>query len=130
MRIPHTVRTVADVIGMDAAVRLIKVSYDNRQLYVPARDIANHRLSTVLQPDELTALRRTFGGELLPYPSARGIMRRRKAQRKTEAIQHDIASGLTTAEIAVRHGVSERYIRRIRSKGTTSSGWKPRKSEK
>jgi hypothetical protein len=124
MRIPPNVRSVAEVIGMDAAVRLIGQSYPNRQIYVPAREHPGHRLSSVLAPHELTALQRTFGGELLTYPSARGIKRRIKAERKAQAIREDIGNGLATIEIAAKHGVSDSYVRRIRSRGTTSSGWR------
>jgi hypothetical protein len=124
MRIPQNVRSVAEVIGMDAAVRLIGASYPNRQLYIPARQQPGHRLASVLQPAELSALQRTFGGELLSYPSARGLKRRIKAQRKAQAIRSDIADGIPIKSIADKHGVSEQYVRRIRTKGTTSSGWK------
>lgn len=131
MRVPHNVRTVAEIIGMDAAVRLMRATSPNRQVYIPARDIANHPLLRVLQPSELTALRRTFGGELLPYPSGRGLKRRLAAQRKAEAIMTEINAGLSTAEIAIKYAVSAQYVRRIRTKGTTSSARAyPRKGEK
>jgi hypothetical protein len=127
MRIPRTVRTVADVIGLPAAVRLMRVAYKSphsdggSKLYVPSSGTLDHRLTSVLQPDEFKALTRTFGGELLSYPSARGMRRRIKAERKAEAIREDIAKGLPTAEIARKHGVSDKYVYRIRSKGETSS---------
>lgn len=124
MRVPHTVRTVAEVIGMDAAVRLLQAPGKNECVYIPQRIKPGHRLTTILQPDELTALQRTFGGELLPYPSARGMRRRRAAERKAQAIQQDVSDGISASEIAAKHGVSERYVRRIRAKGTTSSGWR------
>lgn len=112
---------------MDAAVRLMRATYGNRQVYVPARDIPqDHRLSSVLAPDELKALKRTFGGELLPYPSARGMKRKSEAQRKARAILQCIAEGMGTSLIAERYGVSQQYVRRLRSKGTTSSGWSRR----
>ena len=122
MRIPHTVRTVADVIGMDAAVRLAATAYSNRQVYVPAGDVGpDHRLYRVLMPAELRNLQRHFGGELLPFPTLRGAKRQRIAERKADAIRADIAKGMTTAEIAARHRVSGQYVRRIRTKGETSS---------
>jgi hypothetical protein len=137
MRVPLTVRTVADVIGMDAAVRLMQVAYTSphtdggSKLYVPAREIAGHRLARVLQPHELKAITRAFGGELLSYPSARGIKRRIAAQRKAEAIMTEINAGLSTVEIAAKHKVSTQYVRRIRTKGTTSSARAyPRKRER
>jgi hypothetical protein len=131
MRVPLTVRTVAEVIGMPGAVRLLQAPGKNESVYVPQQRIKpDHRLASILQPHELTALQRTFGGELLPYPSARGMRRRRAAERKAHAIQQDITAGLTTSEIAAKHDVSESYVRRIRSKGTTSSGWRrPLKNE-
>lgn len=137
MRVPLTVRTVADVIGMDAAVRLMQVAYTSphsdggSKLYVPAREIADHKLATVLQPSELRAITRAFGGELLSYPSARGMKRRIAAERKAKAIRDDIAQGLSTADIVAKHGVSAQYVRRIRTRGETCSARAyPRKAEK
>ena len=124
MRVPNTVRTVAEVIGMDAAVRLLAAPGKNQCVYIPQHIKPAHRLTTILREPELKAMQRMFGGELLPYPSARGVKRRIKAERKAQAIRSAIAEGLTTAEIAAKHGVSERFVRRIRNKGTTSSGWR------
>jgi transposase-like protein len=131
MRVPHSVRSVAEAIGLDAAVRLMRASYKSPhtdgggKVYVPASDIPpGHRLHEVLTADELTALRRTFGGELLPYPSSRGVKRRIAAERRARAILLDIQAGVSSSEIAAKHGVSSQYVRRIRSKGTTSSGWR------
>lgn len=121
MRVPHTVRTVAEVIGMPGAVRLLAAPGKNECVYIPQRLTPGHRLTTLLEPAELTALQRTFGGELLPYPSARWIKRRIAAERKAQAIRADIAAGLTTAEIATKHGVSGQYVRRIRTRGETCS---------
>lgn len=109
---------------MDAAVRLMRASYANRQVYVPASELEpGHRLHEVLKPDEVTALRRTFGGELLPYPSAKGVKRRIAAERRAKAILEDLQPGVSSAEIAAKHGVSSQYVRRLRCKGSTSSGW-------
>jgi hypothetical protein len=129
MRVPPSVRSVADVIGLDAAVRLMRATYENRQVYVPARDVKDHRLSGILHPDEFKALKRVFGGELLPYPSARGVKRKIAAERKAQAILSDIEQGMSSKEIAAKQGVSCRYVRRLRAKGTTSSGWRKPKRE-
>ncbi len=101
---------------MDAAVRLMQASYGNRQVYVPAREIAGHRLNAFLQPDELKALRRSFGGELLSYPSARGTKRRLAALRRKQAILTDLDANVVVREIASRHGVTERYVRKVKAR--------------
>ena len=126
MRIPSTVRTVADVIGLAAAVRLMQVTYrppngQGGSLYIPARETPGHKLATVLQPSEMRAITRAFGGELLSYPSARGMKRKIKAERKARGIQQDIVTGIATADIAAKHNVSCRYVSRIRKTGSTSS---------
>lgn len=131
MRIPSSVRTVADVIGLDAAVRLMRVAYSppNGQgstLYIPSRETPRHRLTTVLQPSEYRAITRAFGGELLSYPSARGMKRKIKAERKAEAIKRDITSGLSTAEITAKHKVSVQYVSRLRVTGRSSSSSRKR----
>lgn len=132
MRVPNTVRNVADVIGMEAAVRLAGAAYSNRQVYVPAGNVGpEHRLLRVLNHSEVRTLQNHFGGVLLPFPTLRRAKRQRIAERKADAIQSDIAKGMSTAEIAAKHRVSGQYVRRIRTKGSTSSGWqRPRKNER
>lgn len=132
MRVPHTIRTVADVIGMDAAVRLAGAAYDNRLVYVPAGNVGpEHRLSRVLKPDEVRTLQKHFGGELLPFPTLRQAKRQRMTERKAKAIRADIKAGLPSVEIARKHKVSDKYVYRIRATGETSSSQAyPRKSER
>jgi hypothetical protein len=132
MRVPHTVRTVADVIGLEAAVRLSGAAYANRQVYVPAGVVKpDHRLARVLAPDELRKLQRHFGGELLPFPTLRRAKRQRMTERKAKAIRADIKAGLPSVEIARKHKVSDKYVYRIRATGETSSSQAyPRKRER
>lgn len=122
MRVPRTIRTVADVIGLDAAVRLTSAAYDNRQVYVPAGTISSdHRILRALTRSEARTLQIHFGGEILPFPTLRMAKRQRIAERKADAIRADINAGMTSAEIAAKHVVSKQYVRRIRAKGETSS---------
>ena len=120
MRVPLSVRTVAEVIGMDAAVRLMRASYSNRQVYIPARDMQGHRLAEVLAPDELRALRRHFGGELLAYPRASAIKRRLAAQRRKASILADLQAGLPTQEIARKHGCTTRWVIYVKQRSAPS----------
>lgn len=118
MRVPHTVRTVADVIGLEAAVRLSAAAYSNRQVYVPAGVVKpDHRLARVLAPDELRKLQRHFGGELLPFPTLKRAKRERASEIKQLAIMHDMqTSGLTQSAIARKHGVTKQWVARIARK--------------
>lgn len=118
MRVPHTIRTVADVIGMEAAVRLARAAYSNRQVYVPAGRIGpEHRISRVLMPDEVRSLQNHFGGELLPFPTLRGAKRDRASQLKQREIAADIKAGaMTHSAIARKHGVSKQWVHRVARK--------------
>jgi hypothetical protein len=117
---------VADVIGMDAAVRLTQAAYGNNQLYVPARDIGpGHRLARALKPDELRTLQRHFGGELLPYATARGARRTVKAERKRRRILELHGQALSVAAIAREVCCSEWYARRVLRKGQASPALPP-----
>jgi len=121
MRIPPSVRSVADVIGMEGAVRLMQATTSNRQIYIPAKEVGAHHLASVLRPDELRMLCREFGGSLMHYPSARSMKRRRATQIKAQAIMQDLRAGRKLSEVAIKHGVSCQYVSRLRTRGTTSS---------
>lgn len=130
MRVPSTVRTVAEVIGMDAAVRLMQVTGRNDSVYVPAREIPQgHRLLSALSLDEARKLQQHFGGELLPYAKRQGARRKRQAEIRASAIKAMHERGRSSADIAASLGCSVRYVRRVISKGTTSSGWRRRRNE-
>lgn len=117
MRIPSTVRMVAEVIGMDAAVRLMQASYPNGQVYVPAGNISpQHRLATFLQPDELTRLQRHFAGELIPYATARGAKRAVRAERRRKRMVEMLDQGLTPRQIAQALGCSPDVARVMRNR--------------
>ena len=113
MRIPRTVKTVAEVIGMDAAIRLAQVSRNN-QVYVPATRLRpDHPLTSVLQPGELQALQRHFGGELMSYASASGLRRKVATDRRRQAIVQGLQAGLSHHEIADRVRCTWRHVRRV-----------------
>jgi hypothetical protein len=121
MRIPPSVRNVAEVIGMEGAVRLMQVTKSNRQIYIPAKEVGAHHLSSVLRPDEIRLLCREFGGSLMHYPSGRSMKRRRATQIKAQAIMKDVSAGRKLNEVAMKHGVSPQYVSRLRTRGSTSS---------
>jgi hypothetical protein len=121
MRIPLSVRSVAHVIGMEGAVRLMQATSTNRQVYVPSKEHGANHLASVLRPDELRLLCREFGGSLMHYPSARSMKRRRATQIKAQAILKDLSAGYKLNEVAMKHEVSPQYVSRLRTHGCTSS---------
>lgn len=129
MRVPPSVRMVADIIGLEAAVRLTQAVGRNSAVYVPSSPIApDHRLARILQPRELSALQSHYGGDFIPLPSARGIKRKVKAERRRLRILELSGEGMTPSAVALAVGCSRQYAERVIKRGATSSGWRKRKA--
>lgn len=114
---------VADVIGMEAAVRLIPLTGKNNAIYVPCRPVRpGHRLAQVLRPDELRKLQQHFGGELMSYVDERGAHKIANANRRRARILTLARRGLPPSAIAADVGCSRWFasktIRRAEQKGS------------
>ena len=124
MRVPSSVRSVAEVIGMDAAFRLMRATGSNYAVYIPAGSIPpSHRLASILKPEELRGLQLHFGGELLPYARLIGQTKARQAELRVMRIRAMHAQGQAISAIAQDVGCSWHYVRRVIREGRTSSGW-------
>jgi len=115
MRIPTSVRMVAEVIGLDAAVRLIPLTGKNNAIYVPANPVKpGHRLSAVLEPDELRKLQRHFGGELMNYVDERGAQKIALAnRRRAQIIALSRRGTMSKAEIAREVGCARSLVVKV-----------------
>jgi hypothetical protein len=111
--LPASARPIAEVIGVDATIRLGESLSDpaNRRrgrFYVPTVEhlTPEHKLARWVGLTAARQLSRTFGGEDIPVPNCRNAVR-------TALVWFDFMAGLSCAQVAARHALSERRVRQI-----------------
>jgi len=114
MRLPKSVQQIADVIGSDKALRLVRQlppcgkRARRRNLYIPKpeRLDVNHRLVTLLGWDDALALCHALGGQAV-QPALCRYMERAMTNRRILDLR-DL--GWTVAEIADELKMSEKWV--------------------
>jgi hypothetical protein len=103
---PSTLVEVADIIGDEAAMRLV-LRFGGVKVYVPTRDPQpSHPLVGAIGMDASLALINAKAGSQIEVPTM-ALMRSKKA-----AIA---ASSTGTRATALEHGVTERYVRKVQA---------------
>ena len=117
MRLPKSVQQIADVIGSDKALRLVRrlppcgKRARRRNLYIPQpeRLDVNHRLVGLLGWDDAMALCRALGGQTV-QPALCRYMERAINNRRILALR-DL--GQTVPEIAAALELSEKWVEAV-----------------
>ena len=114
MRLPQSVRDIADVIGTPLALRLEAIATPDHKskrrrgfrVRIPSTSMgSDHPLVNAIGHDAAERLRRHFGGETMPFP-ARTVRRVNRAL----LIAQDSMQGLSVKELAVRYRVGEKTV--------------------
>lgn len=98
---------VADICGEDVARELCE-KLPGIQLYVPKSPKEESRVNR-LEKAAAERLIMHFGGDTLRVPSSR-----RSSRETFEAVEALIDKGLTTQEIALRLGITQAYVFKVR----------------
>jgi hypothetical protein len=125
--LPASVQMIADVIGVDEALRLVNLlprKYRKQNpsgeaiLYVPKAESlgADHRLVQILGYPAALKLVRVFGGEIL-YPA---ICKQVITACREDTVIRFRAKGMRKIEIATMLQISERQVSRIIAKHISS----------
>jgi Mor family transcriptional regulator len=109
--LPPTLRRIAEVAGVPAAVRLAE-EYGGTRKYFPLNPAEGHELAEVLGLEAAVALAEHFGLEEVDVPRATAALRR----LRDEEIQHRLACGDSTNTVARAFGVSWRHVYRIKAR--------------
>jgi Mor family transcriptional regulator len=106
--LPETLREIAEVVGLPAAVRLVEWRGGVR-VYVPARVTERHPLARVLGVRAAAALCARYPGAELCIPRAEAALR---AVRDAD-IRRRYSGGEGAPALALEYGLSLRQIRSI-----------------
>lgn len=123
MRLPESVKELADVIGTERALYLVGqlprcYVRDKRRpnatathviLYVPKRLPPDHELVRILGWNDARRLADAFGGEILQPASCAEIYRR----FRDDTILRMVREGMKPAAVAALLEVSERHVRNL-----------------
>ena len=116
--LPNSVREIAEVIGLDATLRLISqlpvCQRPGRKLpivmlYVPKKLPPDHELVRMIGYPDAMKLVRVFGGEILYPASCRNVFKR----FRDDAIVRMAGMGARTSVIAELFGMTDRAVRYI-----------------
>lgn len=101
---------ITAIIG-EAAYELLCERLGGTLLYIPRSPVSNARLTLAIGHAAATKLCRSLAGQTLYLPSRLSLASR----RRREEVLYDLRRGLSTSEIAIRHGISAQHIRNIRN---------------
>ena len=97
------------IIG-ESATRTLCDRLGGTSVYVPAYPTAGTILALAIGHAAAARLCDAYAGEYLNLPSRQAID---SARRRSEVL-YDLRRGLSSAEVARRHGISARHVRNIR----------------
>lgn len=107
--LPDSVQELVTVVGLTAALRIVEARGGIR-LYVPMVASADHWLAALIGLPALEQLVAYYQGDTLEIPRCVEALR---AVRELEIVR-EAQRGASTAQLARRHGYTERGIRKLR----------------
>lgn len=119
VQLPSCVQTIADVIGRDAALKLVaelpRVYSRGRpsgraMLYVPKQVTPEHRLVQILGAEAAAKLARVFAGEVMLL----AVCKETERALRNRAVEIEVERGASAREIGVLFCMSKSRSRHIR----------------
>lgn len=107
---PSMLERVAAVIGEPAALILAE-RLGGSPLYIPQHPARGSPLVLAIGHGPAARLCDAFPSQSVQLPSRSAL----DAGRRREAVRYDLRRGLPAAEIARRHGLTVRHVRRLRA---------------
>ena len=102
-----TIGQIADIIGIDAAVRLCQ-AVGGVSWYIPHKAGTDHSFVKIIGQEAWSALCAAYGGTRLNLPQGDAQIKRQQAKELLEA------GKLSVRQIALQTGLTERTISRLR----------------
>lgn len=110
--LPRLLRDIADIIGLDAALKLVR-AYSGLRLYIPERAHAGHPVAQIIGVENLQKLANIYGRENLSLPKIDAADR----QIKHHTVHALRASGIPVKHVARETGYTERRIYQLEREG-------------
>jgi len=107
--LPAILQEIAGLIGLPATLKLAQ-HYGGVRLYVPKKLSSDHVLASVVGYDAAVRLAEHFGG--LPHfdiPKAQAV----SIALRNSKIRESWQANMSVRQIALKYGLTERYIRRV-----------------
>lgn len=106
---PSSISRIAAIIGEDSARTMIE-RLGGMCLYIPICPTSSSPLVLAIGHGKAARIADKFGGQTLRVPPRSVLI----TQRRREDIEYDIRRGLSSQEIANRHGISGRRVEQIK----------------
>lgn len=103
--LPQAMLDLIDATDLNTACCLVQ-AFGGVRVYIPHKLPANHSLVCVLGNARAEQLIKNYGGESLNIPRCAHALR---SLRNTK-IKQDRDNGLTTSELSLRYGLTERQV--------------------
>lgn len=108
--LPQLIQELADVIGLDAALKLVK-AYPGVSLYIPANPHPDHMIATIIGFKAFCDLSKVYAQETLRLPKLDAAERQIKHQVVAEMLDQNHS----TRTVALATGYSSRRIEQLRN---------------
>lgn len=115
--LPPLARELRDLIG-EEAMHAICAQFGGLRLQVPMRITPDSALPLLIGKAAAARLVATYGGDVIEPPKLTALHQARRAA----VIRAEAAAGATGAELATRHNITMRHVRRILAAGATAAG--------
>ncbi|RIK92470.1 MAG: hypothetical protein DCC73_11850 [Proteobacteria bacterium] len=106
--LPPVLAEIADIIGITAALKLA-AECGGTYIYISAKPKPDNRAAQVIGADAMRALARHFRAGILEMP----IATHAQLHRRNETIRAGAQQGLSQSQLARRHRMTARHVRRI-----------------
>jgi hypothetical protein len=108
--LPQLMQELADVIGLDAALKLVK-AYPGVSLYIPEHPHPDHAIAQSIGFDALCKLAKVYAQETLRLPKLDAAVR----QIRHQVIADMLDRNCSTRAIALATGYTARRVEQLRS---------------
>jgi len=107
--LPKRVTELVDVVGMVAALKLVE-AYGGQHLWIPSKAHPKHFLAGLIGMEALGKLSAVYGDQTMDFDRCAALLR----AVKDKTILDEFNGGMTNGQLAVKYGMTERGIRKIK----------------
>lgn len=107
---PFLMRTLADLVGVEATMQIVDRFGGLSNVRIPASTATPHPWAELLDPDAWARVVAALGGQRVDVPRGAHLQLRKAAVLDLIEAEPDLSDG----EVALRCGCTQRYVRSLR----------------